>query len=92
MIHADYLTQLVALAERKFGASAPETLALRRELEQAQLEQEKPAKEHLYHVGVQGVAGTASASTARLTAKQRLAPPSNRLRILSVSQHPTGKS
>ena len=42
LTQAGYLQNLVALAERKFGASAPATLALRKELEEAQKEQGKP--------------------------------------------------
>jgi hypothetical protein len=52
MIHVDYLSHLLELAVRKFGASAPAAEALRKELEEAQKEQDNQPKAQRYWVGL----------------------------------------
>lgn len=49
--HAGYLQYLMELAVQQFGANAPATLGLRKELEEALKEEGKPVKEQRYHAG-----------------------------------------
>jgi hypothetical protein len=54
MIHTEYLQDLLELAARKFGANAPATLGLRKELEEALKRQGKQPQVQTYQVGFRG--------------------------------------